>query len=611
MRASVEAKFKNGIYLKPDDCNCGSAPTADFAYGNINTCNGNYGEVQFIYTGSGHPFEFIWEFEEGTPATSDLSNPIVSFTTPGSHKVSLRVRNAYNYAYGIPPYVSKTLTVNVDIGIKEIPYVENFSSIIFPPNEWSISTTDPNTDWDVSGTKRWARRSGYVGEDMLNYSYAYAGINLFKYYAKGIKGHVDDLTTGLISLKESVNPKLMFNLSHQPHYTSPYDILKVEVSTDCGATYQGVYGINGQGKSGDELATVTAQWPPHSFEPKPSLAEVFTHIKSDEWRAEHIDLSPFAGKNIKIRFQTINQNGNNLFIDDVNIAEGVEARLNVSVSSVCDDDQTPVYVSFYVSSLKNEGATPSFQWLIDGVDQKTNQPFGNALLTSGEHIIQCFVKSSLPDILPSFAYSENGKDKIKLYVNQSISIVPPVILANTSTPNVPVTFTAVPSIQTVSLDYYFAWKMDGQLIKNKFGNYTTGNVLTFQNGLPYGTTISVQQFPTNLECYISEVVESNAITMGYYKIDPDIFSRVTTTETKPDEKLDENLKIHPNPVHDILHLSFGNETSNSNFVIIDVVGKRLLEGKCKEQIDVSMLTPGVYVLLVKGTTKRQLRFVKD
>ncbi len=47
--------------------------------------------VQFSNTSGGNPLTFSWTFEGGTPATSNLKNPLVTYTSPGIFDVSLTI----------------------------------------------------------------------------------------------------------------------------------------------------------------------------------------------------------------------------------------------------------------------------------------------------------------------------------------------------------------------------------------------------------------------------------------------------------------------------------------------------------------------------------------
>ncbi len=72
--------------------NVTGAPSAQF------TSNLQYGcaplIVQFTNQSGGNPTQFSWAFEGGSPATSNLPNPLVTYNTPGVYDVQLTVSNS-------------------------------------------------------------------------------------------------------------------------------------------------------------------------------------------------------------------------------------------------------------------------------------------------------------------------------------------------------------------------------------------------------------------------------------------------------------------------------------------------------------------------------------
>jgi Secretion system C-terminal sorting domain len=71
------------------------------------------------------------------------------------------------------------------------------------------------------------------------------------------------------------------------------------------------------------------------------------------------------------------------------------------------------------------------------------------------------------------------------------------------------------------------------------------------------------------------------------------------------DKIRKGVKIYPNPVSDILIV----ETDNvSDYQVINLLGQQVISGKAAQQIDVSALVQGAYLLRV-GT--EQVRFVKQ
>lgn len=89
--ASVQT-FKNyfqehGIQASP----CGSTLTASFTADDYTVCQAT--QVQFSDATTGNPTSWAWTFEGGTPATSTLQNPLVTYNTAGTWNVSLTVSN--------------------------------------------------------------------------------------------------------------------------------------------------------------------------------------------------------------------------------------------------------------------------------------------------------------------------------------------------------------------------------------------------------------------------------------------------------------------------------------------------------------------------------------
>jgi PKD repeat protein len=97
-------------------------PQADFSVTEIYSA----GDITFSFSdiSSGNPDEWLWTFEGGTPYTSTLENPTVSYSEPGSYDVTLVVTNeggedvitGYNYInvvqFNNPLFTDMYVTVN-------------------------------------------------------------------------------------------------------------------------------------------------------------------------------------------------------------------------------------------------------------------------------------------------------------------------------------------------------------------------------------------------------------------------------------------------------------------------------------------------------------------
>lgn len=103
----------------------------------------------------------------------------------------------------------------------------------------------------------------------------------------------------------STGTGLTFSYGHAQYQTSN-DRLKVNVSTDCGATWTTVWN-----KAGTQLATAPATT--NRFYPTAS-----------QWVSDTIDLSAYDGMaDVTIAFEGISDYGNSLYVDDINTASGL------------------------------------------------------------------------------------------------------------------------------------------------------------------------------------------------------------------------------------------------------------------------------------------------
>jgi hypothetical protein len=96
---------------------------------------------------------------------------------------------------------------------------------------------------------------------------------------------------------------LTFDVAYRRRNNSS-DELRVEISTDCGVTWSSTPIYN---ESGSTLATgapITTRYIPGA---------------ANEWRTKTVSLSAYTGQRIRLRFVTVNQYGNNIWIDNVRI----------------------------------------------------------------------------------------------------------------------------------------------------------------------------------------------------------------------------------------------------------------------------------------------------
>jgi hypothetical protein len=169
------------------------------------------------------------------------------------------------------------------------PLLQQFSLSTFPPAGWVIE--------NVSGSYTWAR----VTAGLPSYS---AKMNFF-YETSG----TDNLYTSIINFTNAnSNAALDFDYSYA-QYTTENDQLIIEVSTDCGQSWDAPIF--------DSAGTTLATHIPVGNNVQ------YTPASSADWEHVSLSLGAYAGSpGILIRFQAVSDWGNNLFIDNINVTDG-------------------------------------------------------------------------------------------------------------------------------------------------------------------------------------------------------------------------------------------------------------------------------------------------
>lgn len=244
--------------------------------------------VQFVDWSNGHASSWSWSFPGGTPATASVRNPSVTYAAPGTYDVTLTVTNLT----GSSPAFSKTGYIVVTDQSITFPMKEDFSATTFPPAGWRVHNPD--------GGVTFVRNSAISAFGSTGGS---ARISQFTYRSYD---HRDELHTPVLNFSGAVQPMLYFSVAYTPYATGLYsDTLEVYASDDCGGTWTQVFRMGGE-----DLMTNSA---PQTTTFNPSATE---------WIVANADLSAYAGKNnVRIKFESVNGYGNNLYLDDIEFRE--------------------------------------------------------------------------------------------------------------------------------------------------------------------------------------------------------------------------------------------------------------------------------------------------
>lgn len=265
---------------------------ADFVTLNPNICIGN--SITFYNKSQNNPTSYQWYFQNGSPATSAVANPTVTYSSIGNFQVKLVTTNSYG---------SDSLILNNYINVttppvgQALPYVENFESVTFPTNGISIDNPDGGITWerDTIAIAYQGLASAKIN-NLINTNY----------------GQSDALILPRFDFTSFVGtPYLFFKWAYAKSDVNYSDEMMVLISKDCGVSWAQVFY-----RTGTNLTTGITQTTPYV----PNASTV--------WKTANISLASYSTySNVMIKIVNVTDGGNNLYIDNINLGQmltGVE-----------------------------------------------------------------------------------------------------------------------------------------------------------------------------------------------------------------------------------------------------------------------------------------------
>jgi PKD repeat protein len=244
-----------------------------------------------------HPTSWTWtisgtegvdyNYVNGTSATSQ--EPSVEFLSSGSYDVALEVSDGVSTETEI-----KSAYISVIPQPAAIDLIESFEPYT------SFATTDQWSTYSSGGAEfeivEGVYRTGWRSAKLANFGQS--------------AGNSDELISAPVDLSvidpatETVT--LSFRYSHKKRYESNNECLKVFITKDCGETW-----VQRKTLCGTQLST-TAQnsaWTPSNL---------------NDWTTVHMTniTSAYLVENFRYKFEFESDNGNNLYLEDINIYKG-------------------------------------------------------------------------------------------------------------------------------------------------------------------------------------------------------------------------------------------------------------------------------------------------
>lgn len=265
--------------------------------GNVNVTSMN---IEYGQTGQ-TPNILNWTGSIAANQTLTINLPSITLVG-NSPTVFARVYNTNNVT-GTPTTNTRVeRTIQIISGYTQAPINQLFTASTFPPANWYRVSTD-NVLWNRSTAGGFGLTPG--GSARMD-------------FFNSPLGQIDFLYIEGLNFTGMSNMELSFSLAHATYSSSYNDRLIIEVSTNCGVNWTSVY--NKASASG----LTTAPFTTSAFTPTAA-----------QWRKETVNLSQFDGQSeVLVRFRAVSGFGNNLFVDDVVVAQTTSISENNSVNYV-------------------------------------------------------------------------------------------------------------------------------------------------------------------------------------------------------------------------------------------------------------------------------------
>ena len=278
-------------------CNLNYTPTItvnNYGTSPITTFDCNYK----LNTGTLTPF--TWNGTLAPGATTTFTLPVQTLNAgTNTFTCTLAAVNgvAHDYVTTNDAYTT-TVVTNVAPGTNP-PVVQGFTTSTFPPTNWFRINGGSTYTWSRLG----AGATGTNGSAKMDFWTA-------------APGDLDDLITEKVDLSTALSADLNFKSAKAGYGGAYIDTLRILVSSDCGANWTNIWEQNDPqlataGNLTSGAYTVTAN--------------------AAAWTAQTASLNAFIGQpEVLVMFRAASGNGNNLFIDDINITSTVGLAENAA-----------------------------------------------------------------------------------------------------------------------------------------------------------------------------------------------------------------------------------------------------------------------------------------
>jgi PKD repeat protein len=272
---------------------------AQFMNSNPVVCEGT--TIQYFDDSYANVTEWNWTFEGGTPATSTEENPVISYATAGEYDVTLEVSDGISTVDA----TQENLVLILPHPGNTLPYSESFETIGMIPDNITILTLDEDEEdwWEVTD------EVGYTGTHCTYLSN--------RNNDNRTRDEIISATFDLSGVDADDDIIFNFKYAYVRRHTGDDEWLRFYISNDCGESWTLRKNIHG-----DDLGEVVQN-------------SSYTPESKDEWY--HVNVtninSDYYTEGFRFKIQFENDNGNNIYIDDINMSTASMAGLNKDVKT--------------------------------------------------------------------------------------------------------------------------------------------------------------------------------------------------------------------------------------------------------------------------------------
>ncbi len=288
-----------------NDCDGTIAP--EITISNEGTAAITSADIKYSIDG-GTPVSYNWNGSLAAGATQTVTLPVMNNIPNGAHLLRVNINTVNGSSDDVEQNNSFDGSFRVTAPAASLPLTEGFDATFFPPTDWNYVHFNPNNRMERLPLGGFGQSTGSVR--MMHFI-----------GPMNTSGQLDHLILPVVDMSGgNANTYLRFSVAYAQRDVTSFDALQVHVSSDCGSTWSMVYN-----KSGATLSTA------------PSTVGFFSPAAT-QWRSDSVSLSSLAGQpEVLVRFTTISDWGNNMYLDDIFIGD-------VTATGIAGADQPAVSV---------------------------------------------------------------------------------------------------------------------------------------------------------------------------------------------------------------------------------------------------------------------------